>query len=52
MLQMFRKEDDEPLKDKKDWESLRITAMNIIDREIALEISNSEFEFPMTSSQS
>jgi hypothetical protein len=39
---MFRKEDDEPIRDK-DWESLKITATNIIFREIGLATSHTDF---------
>jgi len=40
---MHRKDEDEAIKDK-DWESLKITAMNMIDREIGLATSNSDFD--------
>jgi len=39
---MFKKEGDEEIKDK-DWESLKITAMNIIYREIQIETSHTDF---------
>lgn len=40
---MFRKNEDDVIRDR-DWDSLKITAMNVIDREIALETSDSEFD--------
>lgn len=41
---MFRKDEDKPIRPDIDWDSLRITAMNTIDREIALATSDTEFD--------
>ncbi|CAL8125777.1 unnamed protein product [Orchesella dallaii] len=42
-LTMFKKEEDDLIIDQ-DWNSLRVTAMNIVDREIAFATSATDFE--------
>lgn len=43
LLQMFKKDDDDLINDL-DWNSLKITAMNLLDREIAIASSSTDFE--------
>lgn len=41
---MFKKDHDEPIPEK-DWNLLRITAINTVDREIAMATSTTDFEW-------
>jgi len=40
---MFKKDEDDLINDQ-DWNSLKITAMNVVDREIAFVTSTTDFE--------
>ncbi|ODN00860.1 hypothetical protein Ocin01_05816 [Orchesella cincta] len=42
-LTMFKKDEDDLINDQ-DWNSLKITAMNVVDREIAFVTSTTDFE--------
>lgn len=41
---MFRKDEDELILPDKDWDTLKITAMNMLDREVLIATSGSEAE--------